>query len=224
MKTGLDTYLIRIQTRTPLSRYTPYDYYKHRGNFEAVPWNRRQLQKGSIEPSTRFYRSPKRFDRTPKGSIEPACGPRRGSIEPQWKGFHNHRKGSIEPFASNPPFSGSCPRCWRFSVFAGFSHGSCHFMRNHSLSGRIMQFRIVVLLGFSHRLWSNFPKKKGSNFCLFVLPPFHWSQCCCFGVPRWSFSNLLFSHHRLAMRWSSRQKCVATTVFASTGRHLYWIQ
>ena len=26
IKTGLDTYLIRIQTRTPLSRYPPYDY------------------------------------------------------------------------------------------------------------------------------------------------------------------------------------------------------
>ena len=26
MKMGLDTYLIRIQTRTPLSRYPPYDY------------------------------------------------------------------------------------------------------------------------------------------------------------------------------------------------------
>ena len=28
IKTGLDTYLIRIQTRTPLSRYPPYDYSK----------------------------------------------------------------------------------------------------------------------------------------------------------------------------------------------------
>ena len=30
IKTGLDTCLIRIQTRTPLSRYPPYDYSKHR--------------------------------------------------------------------------------------------------------------------------------------------------------------------------------------------------
>ena len=29
IKTGLDTYLIRIQTRPPLSRYPPYDYSKH---------------------------------------------------------------------------------------------------------------------------------------------------------------------------------------------------
>ena len=28
IKTGLDTYLIRIQTRTPLSRYPPHDYSK----------------------------------------------------------------------------------------------------------------------------------------------------------------------------------------------------
>ena len=28
IKTGLDTCLIRIQTRTPLSRYPPYDYSK----------------------------------------------------------------------------------------------------------------------------------------------------------------------------------------------------
>ena len=28
IKTGLDTYLIRIQTRTPLSRCPPYDYSK----------------------------------------------------------------------------------------------------------------------------------------------------------------------------------------------------
>ena len=28
IKTGLDTYLIRIQTRTPLSLYPPYDYSK----------------------------------------------------------------------------------------------------------------------------------------------------------------------------------------------------
>ena len=29
IKTGLDAYLIRIQTRTPLWRYPPYDYCKH---------------------------------------------------------------------------------------------------------------------------------------------------------------------------------------------------
>ena len=28
IKTGLDTYLTRIQARTPLSRYSPYDYFK----------------------------------------------------------------------------------------------------------------------------------------------------------------------------------------------------
>ena len=33
-------------------------------------------------------------------------------------------------------------------------------MQNHALSGRIMQLRVMVLLGFSHRLLSNFPKKK----------------------------------------------------------------
>ena len=86
-----------------------------RGNFKTLPWKRRPppkrfnrtLQKalsnppkGSIEPLKRFYR-------TPKGSIEPPLGPWKGSKEPQWKGLQNHRKGSIEPFASNPPpFSG----------------------------------------------------------------------------------------------------------------------
>ena len=31
IKTGLDTYLIRIQTRTPLPRYPPYDYSNRNG-------------------------------------------------------------------------------------------------------------------------------------------------------------------------------------------------
>ena len=60
-----------------------------------------------IEPSKRFPIEPlKRLHRTPKASIEAPFGPRKGSIEPQRKGFQNHRKGSIEPFASTPPFSG----------------------------------------------------------------------------------------------------------------------
>ena len=68
----------------------------------------------------------------------------------------------------------SCPRCWCFLVLSGFcSHHakSCRSMQNHALSGRIMQLRVMVLLGFSHRLLSNFPPKKGSKFCLCVLPP-----------------------------------------------------
>ena len=51
---------------------------------------------GSIEPLGRFYR-------IPKGSIEPPFGPQKGSIEPLGEGLQNHRQGSIEPFASNPP-------------------------------------------------------------------------------------------------------------------------
>ena len=50
-------------------------------------------RKGSIELPKRFYRTPQK-------------GPWKGSIEPQWKGLQNHRRGSIEPFASNLPFSG----------------------------------------------------------------------------------------------------------------------
>ena len=39
------------------------------------------------------------------GSIEPAFGLRKCSIEPEWKGLQNRRQGSIEPVASNlPPF------------------------------------------------------------------------------------------------------------------------
>ena len=54
--------------------------------------------------------------------------------------------------------------CWVFSP-----SGVCRFMQNHALSGRIMQFRVMVLLGFSHRLWLNFPKKQGSIFvCLWA--------------------------------------------------------
>ena len=33
-------------------------------------------------------------------------GPQKGSIEPLWEGLQNHRQGSIEPLASNPPFLG----------------------------------------------------------------------------------------------------------------------
>ena len=40
-----------------------------------------------------------------KSSIEPPFGPQKGSIEPLWEGLQNHWQGSIEPFASNPPFS-----------------------------------------------------------------------------------------------------------------------
>ena len=36
----------------------------------------------------------------------PAFGPQKGSIGPLWEGLQNHRQGSIEPFASKPPFSG----------------------------------------------------------------------------------------------------------------------
>ena len=42
IKTGLDTHLIRIQTRTPLSRYTPYDYSK------TTPWWTGLSLKGTI--------------------------------------------------------------------------------------------------------------------------------------------------------------------------------
>ena len=35
IKTGLDTYLIRIQTRTPLSWYPPYDYSKSNGTMRV---------------------------------------------------------------------------------------------------------------------------------------------------------------------------------------------
>ena len=35
IETGLDTFLIRIQTRTPLSRYPPYDHSKIRGHYGA---------------------------------------------------------------------------------------------------------------------------------------------------------------------------------------------
>ena len=52
-----------------------------------------------LNPPQKVLSNPKRFYRT-------SVCPRKGSIEPQWKGFQNHRKGSIEPFASNPPFSG----------------------------------------------------------------------------------------------------------------------
>ena len=34
-------------------------------NFKTAPWNRRPPRKGSIEPSRKFYRIPKRFYRTP---------------------------------------------------------------------------------------------------------------------------------------------------------------
>ena len=36
IKTGLDTHLIRIQTRTPLRRYPPYDY-SNLGTYEQFP-------------------------------------------------------------------------------------------------------------------------------------------------------------------------------------------
>ena len=39
-----------------------------------------------------------------KGSIELLCwAPTQASVEPLWEGLQNHRQGSIEPFASNPP-------------------------------------------------------------------------------------------------------------------------
>ena len=108
----------------------------------------------------------------------------------------------------------SCPRCWCFVALVPsceimlFHAKSCPFRQKHALPGHDLAW-------ISHRLLSNFPKKKGSNFCLLVLPPFHWFQCCCLGVPRWSFSNFVFCHHRVAMRWSTGKKYVATTVFAS---------
>ena len=52
---------------------------------------------GCIEPLKRFYRTPQ------KGYIEPPFGPKKASIESWWEGRQNHRQGSIEPFASNPP-------------------------------------------------------------------------------------------------------------------------
>ena len=49
IKTGLDTYLIRIQTRTPLSRYPPYDYSNScnqtKGVVQERPLLRRALRK-----------------------------------------------------------------------------------------------------------------------------------------------------------------------------------
>ena len=68
----------------------------------------------------------------------------------------------------------SYPRCWCFLVLAGLSHHakSCRFMRNHALSGRIMQFRVMVLLGFSHtQTLVEFPKKrKGKIFVCLCCP------------------------------------------------------
>ena len=120
----------------------------------------------------------------------------------------------------------SYPRCWCFLVLAGFFP----IMRNHAVSCEIMPFQ-AASCNFGSWSCLDFPtdsgrislRRKGPSFvCL--LPSFHWYQCCCSVVPRWSFSNFVFSHHRVAIRWSSRQKYVATTVFASTGRHLYGIQ
>ena len=77
-----------------------------------VPWNQRPPQEGSIEPSRRFHRTPKkvlsnpkRFYRTPfwapKSSIETLVG---GTSEPQ-TGFHR-------TFRIEPPFLGY-PFIWR---------------------------------------------------------------------------------------------------------------
>ena len=67
-----------------------------------------QNRPGPAKRTEDFIERLKRFYRTPKGSIEPPFGPQKGSIEPLREGLQNHGQGSIEPFASNPPFLG-CP-------------------------------------------------------------------------------------------------------------------
>ena len=80
---------------------------RHIGLRRMVPWNRRPPQEGSIVTSKMVLLNPKRFYRTP-------FWPLRGF----WTPVKNHGRGSIEPFASNPPFQVTLSRT--FLIRRGF--------------------------------------------------------------------------------------------------------
>ena len=66
--------LLMIFFTVSFSRFTPSRL--PRGNFKTVPWNRRPPPKGSIEPSGRFYRTPKKVLGNPKRFFPPPPPPK----------------------------------------------------------------------------------------------------------------------------------------------------